>query len=1663
MFFQINVTPEARKPQKLSTDHSEPQSVLVLAPFQPQTHINLETTVNSSASTTLLIKNPGNRQLDVKVSKLPPDERKILLNPWTVSIPSESQAELTISWTPKEAGSWRDTLQLIDSRRIKHDIAIITTATQAKKIQTKTKTRILAPTNDNNIQQTFNNNQQSLSSLKCQENKENNCQKRSERKHFDVSSKPTEISGIFDISSYQLTPIKNDNNRVKSTITSDIKFSPGNGITSPNNNHEYQLRRETFVHPNIHHELPSPFDDSDVDPRRETYVNQNPKFCKYKCTTKEVEEEIYDDDYRSYSPEPTTFKATHSDFSMMIDNLANFVTPIKTNRLSINACSTGQKSDTDKSIGNTTFEINSSDVVVNNNETFEYDKSPIRPTSINLQPNKLVDNFGKISPVKGMDSLIIPATPISSSPVSRYQYGENVSVRDVLEADLWVKNQDTAYHHQHQQQQQLQQQASSSVFRSKCNGLDKIIEEQVTFTTQTFTRTLNYSSSNQSAFCFEISPTKRVNIKKSMSIKRSSTTSTSTSIKRISPKKTLKINKEKSILQHSVIKKKSIVNNSIRKSPGGGCTIPPVRIKKLSLAGLNKTVVKPQKKETIVKMYDPNEFIFHNPDPFAATMTEDPFLASTLYYDEKWIFQQEMEFKKWLNELLTPPEHLNTDIDTVKIDIAKVWQSSRLKDNITLAETKEAVSARYHTNTRLNTLRKAALAIFTRAEVRKVLSSTAGLVERGIFVVRQDRDLNRDIGLQKIILELLLSYNPLWLRIGLEVIYGETIPLNSNNDLIGLTKFLLTRFFNDPFIQQKHSHPLTTLKLSSFLPNLNKFIVKKFLLFVYFVDYAKNNKLIGHDPCLFHKKATYKESREILLTFSRETLSGVGDITKILRTHGYIVTQKQTYIDEYDYAVKDLSVDLRDGVRLCRVMELITGLKTLTCRCRVPAISRLQKIHNAELALTALRDSGYIIAGHIDAKAVADGHREKTLSLLWQIIYKFQAPRFSKSAMIIQKWWRSKLWYIKIRNFLKNRKLNAAIVIQCSWRSFKARQLMKTLNNQRQTEIIKKNNAAKIIQACWRQRKIMLKLRHEFLDTQKAVVVIQKWFRRLRVTRPYCQQLEAKKNAIVTIQKHWRATRMMLIEQKKYNNILKSVNLIQLWWRNASASKRQFNNYQKLKTTVLFVQSRWRANKSMKITKSLYMKKQEATKIIQSWWRIVAQMKKVRNNFVIQKSAARIIASWWIRLKLLESQRNEFLNVKKNVIVIQRAWRRHHETKNHVLYFKKVCNSSIVIQTWWRCVKIQNDYKQKRNSAIVIQSWFRAIINKQIAQKNYNSLKKAVVIIQKNWRMKLSKKKYSSMKESALKIQRWYRNIKKSKSIHLEYLAMKKSAVCIQSWWRCLKKTWYYRSKYLEIKNATMVIQNHWRAELLSRKESQEYQRIKMFIIKFQSQLRMVQVQRSYLEKLKRHKAAIIIQRKWRAYKIGTEIKNYYNKQRSAVIIFQRKYRATIAAREAKKTYQDILEIIIKTQRKWRAKKIGKEIQENYIKIHYATLIIERKYRATVKAREVRNEYLKLHKTVVNLQNRWRANKLCKQEQMNYQNIRKSCIYLQANWKMLLARRQFVKQKNAASMIQQKYRATKLACRVQKDYKLLQQLAIKLQKIWRAKKVGRLVLNNYIQ
>lgn len=332
------------------------------------------------------------------------------------------------------------------------------------------------------------------------------------------------------------------------------------------------------------------------------------------------------------------------------------------------------------------------------------------------------------------------------------------------------------------------------------------------------------------------------------------------------------------------------------------------------------------------RLYNENHINAYNrKDPFSASTTNDPFLSSTMYLDEKTLDGIERTYMKWLNALVTLPCDLESDRNE-KIDVGKLFNDVQSKE-LTLAPTKESVVSRYYTS-RLDTLRTTAVRFFHSEEIATPLNKLVVMMnEKNKLDIKVDRRIDLDLVVQRGLLELLLCYNPLWLRIGLEVVFNVQLNLSSNQDIYGMSRFIITNMFKSPYLAEKYSKHS---QQKEYLEKLGKFTVKNFLFVLFFLDRAKEGRMIKQNPCLFVRRAPYKESNEILKRFASLVLANYGDIIRMLRRFDFVLSHKQTVIDEFDYAFKNLAVDLRDGVRLTKVMEIILMRDDLVKKVRVP-------------------------------------------------------------------------------------------------------------------------------------------------------------------------------------------------------------------------------------------------------------------------------------------------------------------------------------------------------------------------------------------------------------------------------------------------------------------------------------------------------------------------------------------------------------------------------------------------------------------------------------------------------------------------------------------------------------------------------------------------------
>jgi hypothetical protein len=81
---------------------------------------------------------------------------------------------------------------------------------------------------------------------------------------------------------------------------------------------------------------------------------------------------------------------------------------------------------------------------------------------------------------------------------------------------------------------------------------------------------------------------------------------------------------------------------------------------------------------------------------------------------------------------------------------------------------------------RLAQVRFRAAELFQTPGMRKVREAVRSEIARDRLTIRADRDLHADLSLREVATQLLLSYTTPWLRLGLEVMFGECIVLQEN-------------------------------------------------------------------------------------------------------------------------------------------------------------------------------------------------------------------------------------------------------------------------------------------------------------------------------------------------------------------------------------------------------------------------------------------------------------------------------------------------------------------------------------------------------------------------------------------------------------------------------------------------------------------------------------------------------------------------------------------------------------------------------------------------------------------------------------------------------------------------------------------------------------------
>ncbi|KAN0077814.1 hypothetical protein V8E54_006118 [Elaphomyces granulatus] len=295
----------------------------------------------------------------------------------------------------------------------------------------------------------------------------------------------------------------------------------------------------------------------------------------------------------------------------------------------------------------------------------------------------------------------------------------------------------------------------------------------------------------------------------------------------------------------------------------------------------------------------------------------------------------------------------------------------------------------------------------------------------------QGNRLKDDLGLKRTFLNLWVeTYNLSALRAAAETVIGRKIITPSRNGNIspshqqkGLKK-ALEAFLDTFLLRNEDMEPRAAVEWMTGETNLCCGYRRTILRSILMIVLLDRGRLRPKStlPRLFASSSKYKSSTEAVQALAYILLPSVGDITRPLSHLDCQVTYKQHPLQEYEFRINNLAVDLRDGVLLTRLVELLfyplvscpmsqqqrvneSTLRTsntvkpplgdrdwpLSQHLKFPCVSRATKLHNVQIALDALfgeRGVGSIVKD-VSAEDIVDGYREKTIGLLWGLVGKF--------------------------------------------------------------------------------------------------------------------------------------------------------------------------------------------------------------------------------------------------------------------------------------------------------------------------------------------------------------------------------------------------------------------------------------------------------------------------------------------------------------------------------------------------------------------------------------------------------------------------------------------------------------------------------------------------
>ncbi|XP_065919587.1 abnormal spindle-like microcephaly-associated protein homolog [Dysidea avara] len=1078
------------------------------------------------------------------------------------------------------------------------------------------------------------------------------------------------------------------------------------------------------------------------------------------------------------------------------------------------------------------------------------------------------------------------------------------------------------------------------------------------------------------------------------------------------------------------------------------------------------TVGLPQRKLTLKKPTGQAQPRIREPMPFA---------CRNALYDEHWSSKQERAFTRWLNYVLVPVDNFGNTLPSSGRAVENVGQLTFHQDEKSGGHNVSSVS-RLQLRRREARIRQQACQLYQSQVLEDVFLRLEVEVESRRLTMRPDRTIHSDIGLRERLIEVLNSYSIVWLRLGVEVLLGEILPSHSTNGrqlVDDYATYCVARLCEDDAISQAY-----TLKTGShgagYEEALLQYAFRKLLMMVIFLDKAKMSRLIDNDPCLFVKTATIKSSRQVLVALSDIFLCGEGDIVKHLRLLNYTLSYMQRPLDEYDFGVTNLAVDLRDGIRLCRLTEMLTNNWELSGQMRVPTASKTQKLHNVEVVLKELRQ--HVSIPHlVTAQAIVMGHKELTLSLLWSIIFHFKVDlqldveELRKEVEVLKQ---HKPHPIALANFSQRR---CSLEPSIFFKSASISMLLQWCNSVCAIYGVPVTNFT----TSFSDGRVFCYLLHHYHPHLLPLAVINNETSLTAATQSAAEEdIDSPEEELVDgWTKNFSPTtnkeKTLHIANEKANFKLLSEKMQLLGGvpplvmskdmidtmpdekvviAYTSYLCRQLLSISQEVRAAIVLQTAWRNRHSKLERRRKMVLREKAAVILQAHVRCHL----IQAKYQRMKQAAVVIQQHWRARTMMLHQRGEFLLTQQAVLVIQQWYRRQRSIQRE--------RAAQLIQATFRGHLKFCQYTNLKQATCVIQSAYRRHLAVLEAERTRRHC--AVVKIQSTWRRFICHKKYIQLKTACLTIQRCYRAKILAETARTTFTAKRSAAITVQAAF----KGWIAHRTFVEKRNAAIVFQQRFRALKIGRRDKEDYQRTLNSVIliqhavrarlcrKHQAAIKLQAGIRGYLQRcryLNIRCAVLTIQSQYRAHKLAIHTRQCYRQLQQSCIVLQ----AAIRSWKRRQEYKRMQSAAVTVQSWYK----GVMEQRRYVRMKQACDVITRRWRAVQMGRAQRQKYLETYSKLVQLQaviRGWRCRQwveLCHSSAAVIQQTYRAhlarrhyaSMKLQAAYRGVCTRRSFLRQRQAACTIQAHYRAVKEGRQLRQEFQQMRATAVAIQASFR--------------